>query len=29
MYVILGKQKCVQCDELKDLLNEMEYNITI
>ena len=22
MYVIIGKQKCVQCDELKNLLDE-------
>ena len=22
MYVIIGKQKCIQCDELKNLLDE-------
>jgi arsenate reductase-like glutaredoxin family protein len=28
MYVIMGKQKCIQCDELKDLLDEkgIQYN---
>ena len=28
MYVIIGKQKCIQCDELKNLLDEKEiqYN---
>ena len=28
MYVIIGKQKCIQCDELKNLLDEkgIQYN---
>jgi hypothetical protein len=28
MYVIIGKQKCIQCDELKNLLYEkvVQYN---
>ena len=28
MYVIIGKQKCIQCDELKNLLDEkgVQYN---
>jgi hypothetical protein len=28
MYVIIGKQKCIQCDELKDLPDEkgIQYN---
>jgi glutaredoxin len=28
MYVIIGKQKCIQCDELKNLLDEKgtQYN---
>jgi len=28
MYAIIGKQKCIQCDELKNLLDEMgiQYN---
>jgi glutaredoxin len=28
MHVIIGKQKCIQCDELKNLLDEkgIQYN---
>jgi len=28
IYVIIGKQKCIQCDELKNLLDEkgIKYN---
>jgi glutaredoxin len=30
MYGILGKQKCIQCDESKNLLDEKGiYNMTI